>query len=193
MTRLLIVGPPGAGKGSQAALLSRELGIPAISTGDMFREHVKNQTPLGLRVEAIMSAGDYVPDEVTNELVKQRLAESDAATGFLLDGYPRTSQQVVELDTMLGETETSLDAVIHLTADPEELVKRLVRRRVEAARGDDTPETILHRIKVYDQLTAPILEIYRQRGQLLPIDGLGAVAHVNRNVLAGLALRSSRN
>jgi adenylate kinase len=192
MTRLLIVGPPGAGKGSQAALLSRELGIPAISTGDIFREHVKNQTPLGLRVEAIMRAGDYVPDEVTNELVKQRLAESDAATGFLLDGYPRTSQQVVELDTMLGETDSSLDAVIHLTADPEELVKRLVRRRVEAARGDDTPETILHRIKVYDQLTAPILEIYRQRGQLLPIDGLGAVPQVNRSILAGLALRSSR-
>jgi adenylate kinase len=192
MTRLLIVGPPGAGKGSQAALLSRELGIPAISTGDIFREHVKNQTPLGLRVEAIMRAGDYVPDEVTNELVKQRLAESDAATGFLLDGYPRTSQQVVELDTMLGETDSSLDAVIHLTADPEELVKRLVRRRVEAGRGDDTPETILHRIKVYDQLTAPILEIYRQRGQLLPIDGLGAVPQVNRSILAGLALRSSR-
>jgi adenylate kinase len=192
MTRLLIVGPPGAGKGSQAALLSRELGIPAISTGDIFREHVKNQTPLGLRVEAIMRAGDYVPDEVTNELVKQRLAESDAATGFLLDGYPRTSQQVVELDTMLGETDSSLDAVIHLTADPEELVKRLIRRRVEAARGDDTPETILHRIKVYDQLTAPILEIYRQRGQLLPIDGLGAVPQVNRSILAGLALRSSR-
>ena len=192
MTRLLIVGPPGAGKGSQAALLSRELGIPAISTGDIFREHVKNQTPLGLRVEAIMRAGDYVPDEVTNELVKQRLAESDAATGFLLDGYPRTIQQVVELDTMLGETDSSLDAVIHLTADPEELVKRLVRRRVEAARGDDTPETILHRINVYDQLTAPILEIYRQRGQLLPIDGLGAVPQVNRSILAGLALRSSR-
>jgi adenylate kinase len=192
MTRLLIVGPPGAGKGSQAALLSRELGIPAISTGDIFREHVKNQTPLGLRVEAIMRAGDYVPDEVTNELVKQRLAESDAATGFLLDGYPRTSQQVVELDTMLGETDSSLDAVIHLTADPEELVKRLVRRRVEAGRGDDTPETILHRINVYDQLTAPILEIYRQRGQLLPIDGLGAVPQVNRSILAGLALRSSR-
>jgi adenylate kinase len=110
MTRLLIVGPPGAGKGSQAALLSRELGIPAISTGDIFREHVKNQTPLGRRVEAIMRAGDYVPDEMTNEIVKQRLAESDAATGFLLDGYPRTIQQVVELDIMLGETESSLDA-----------------------------------------------------------------------------------
>ena len=149
MTRLLLIGPPGAGKGTQATVLAETFGIPAISTGDMFRANVANKTELGLKVKAIMDAGEYVPDSLTNEIVADRLAQSDAAGGFLLDGYPRTIEQVHELDRMLAAAGTAHDAVVLITADTDEVVGRLLKRAQEQGRTDDTEEVIRHRMNVY--------------------------------------------
>jgi adenylate kinase len=189
MARLLIVGPPGAGKGSQAARLAGILAVPAISTGDIFRDHVRNKTPLGLQVESIMKTGEYVPDSLTNDLVRDRLSQEDCGGGFLLDGYPRTAQQVDELDAILEASGDSLDAVVHLHAEVDELVARLSHRAVEQGRVDDTPEVIRHRIDVYQRATAPLLEIYRERGLLCSIDGLGAIPDVTQSILQGLSTR----
>lgn len=183
--RLLIVGAPGAGKGSQAALLSQRLGIPAVSTGDLFRAHVRNRTPLGLRVEEILSAGDYVPDSVTNDMVRERLGEPDTSEGFILDGYPRTPQQVEELDTIVP---AGVDAVIHLVVHADELIPRLTRRGSAEGRADDNPESIRHRLAVYESVTAPILAIYRERGLVLAIDGLGTQDEVSERILEALAV-----
>ena len=146
--RLLIVGPPGAGKGTQATMIAERYGIPAISTGDIFRANIKNQTELGKQVEAIVSSGSYVPDELTNAIVADRLAEADAQGGFLLDGYPRTVDQVHELDRVLAASEASLDAVVLLEADIDEVVQRLLKRAAEQGRADDTEEVIRHRQEV---------------------------------------------
>ena len=188
MTRLLIMGPPGAGKGTQAARLASTLGVPAISTGDVFREQVRVQSALGLEVAAILAAGDYVPDETTNAVIAARLSEPDVSTGFILDGYPRTAPQVEELDQMLARASGTLDAVIHLDADADELVGRLLKRGEDVARSDDNVEAIRHRLDVYAQQTAPLLEIYRARGLLVSINGLGGVDAVNREVVAALSL-----
>lgn len=171
--RLLIVGPPGAGKGSQAVGLAAQVGVPAISTGDLFRDNVARGTELGLRVQAIMLAGEYVPDSLTNDLVRARLTEPDAATGFILDGYPRTHEQVSELDRMLAQRSASVDAVIHLVVDPETIVERLAHRAHEQGRADDHPEAVRTRLQVYATLTEPILSVYRDRGLLRDVDGFG--------------------
>ena len=189
MTRLLIVGPPGAGKGTQAARLTERYGIPAIATGDIFRENIRNQTPLGVEVKAIVDAGDYVPDSLTNALVTARLGEEDALEGFLLDGYPRTVDQIHFLDELLAGRGQALDAVIQLVADKEEVVTRLRKRALEQGRTDDTEEAIRHRQDVYARETAPLLAIYAQRGLLIEVDGLGAVEEVTDRVLEGLAER----
>ena len=189
MARLLIVGPPGAGKGSQAARLGVILGIPAISTGDIFRDHVRKKTPLGLEVESIILAGEYVPDALTNALVRDRLGQADVAAGFLLDGYPRTAQQVDELDAILGESGDTLDAVVHLRAEADELVARLSNRAHEEGRADDTPQVIRHRIDVYEASTAPLLKIYDERGLLCPVDGLGAIPDVTESIMQSVRPR----
>ena len=190
MTRLLLIGPPGAGKGTQATVLAETFGIPAISTGDMFRANVANKTELGLKVKAIMDAGEYVPDSLTNEIVADRLAQSDAAGGFLLDGYPRTIEQVHELDRMLAAAGTALDAVVLITADTDEVVGRLLKRAQEQGRTDDTEEVIRHRMNVYAEQTAPLIDVYGQRGHVLTVDGLGEVTEVTERILNALASRA---
>lgn len=187
--RLLIVGPPGAGKGTQAARISAAYGIPTISTGDIFRYNIANQTELGKQVKAIVDGGDYVPDSLTNALVTDRLNEADAATGFLLDGYPRTTDQVRYLDELLASHGHALDAVIRLVADQEEVIRRLTKRAVEQGRVDDSEEAIRHRQEVYQRETAPLLAMFGERGLLVEVDGLGPVDEVTDRVFASLAER----
>jgi adenylate kinase len=184
--RLLLIGPPGAGKGTQASKLSEVFGIPAISTGDIFRENVKNKTPLGLEAKSFMDSGAYVPDSLTNKLVRDRLKNPDCANGFLLDGYPRTSDQVDQLDSILKETNGSLDAVIQLTADTDEVVRRLAKRAIEQGRSDDTEDVIRNRLVVYEQQTAPLITMYAARGYLIMVDGLGEIDDVTSRIVEAL-------
>lgn len=188
-TRLLIVGPPGAGKGTQAKLIASSFGIPAISTGDIFRDNIKNGTELGQKVQSIVSSGGYVPDTLTNEIVRDRLHQDDAVGGFLLDGYPRTTDQVAELDRILAETGASVDAVVLLVADTDEVVQRLLKRAVDQGRDDDTEDVIRHRQDVYLEQTEPVIALYRERGLVAEVDGLGSVDEVAERVASALARR----
>ncbi len=189
MTRLLLIGPPGAGKGTQAAKLAEAFKIPAISTGDIFRENVKNETELGKQAKSFMDRGEYVPDSLTNALVRDRLDWDDAKDGFLLDGYPRTADQVEELDRILSDKGESLDAVVQITADTDEVVRRLLNRAVEQGRADDTEAVIRHRLDVYAEQTAPLIEVYSNRQLVVEVDGLGAVEVVTSRILEALASR----
>ena len=184
--RLILMGPPGAGKGTQAKVISARLGIPAVSTGDIFRANVSEGTPLGLEAKRYMDAGDYVPDEVTNGMVRDRLGQDDARRGFLLDGYPRTVAQVEELDSMLADAGTSLDAVLVLTVDDEELIQRLLHRAETEGRTDDTEDVIRHRQDVYNEQTAPLIAVYADRGLLVEVDGMGVVDEVSERVFGAL-------
>ncbi|QNN51416.1 adenylate kinase [Nocardioides mesophilus] len=184
--RLILMGPPGAGKGTQAKVIAQRLGIPAISTGDIFRANVSEETPLGVEAKRYMDAGEYVPDEVTNAMVRDRIAQADALEGFLLDGYPRTLSQVEELDSMLAEHGQSIDAAVVLTVDQDEIVQRLTHRAEVEGRTDDTEDVIRHRQDVYVEQTAPLIEVYRDRGQLQEVDGMGAVDEVTERVFAVL-------
>lgn len=184
--RLVILGPPGAGKGTQAARLAVHYAIPAVSTGDIFRANIAEGTGLGLQVQGILDAGGYVSDDVTNKMVRDRLAQDDARGGFLLDGYPRTKAQVAELDAMLADAGTALDVVIELTVDPEEVVARLVRRARTDGRSDDTEEVIRRRQQLYHDETAPLTALYRERGLLVKVDGLGDVDEVTGRLVAAL-------
>jgi adenylate kinase len=190
VTRLLLVGPPGAGKGTQAAILAETYGIPAISTGDIFRSNVVNGTPLGLQVKAIMEAGEYVPDDLTNEIVAARLAETDARAGFLLDGYPRTIDQVNELDRILSKDNSALDAVVLLEAETDEVVARLLKRAIEQGRIDDTEEVIRHRMDVYTEQTSPIIAVYDNRQLVVRVNALGPVDEVTARIVDALAQRN---
>ena len=189
MTRLLLIGPPGAGKGTQATRLAQSFGVPAVSTGDIFRYNVKNGTELGLQAKKFMDAGEYVPDSLTNAIVHDRLQEVDAAGGFLLDGYPRTTEQVHELDRLLAADGTALDAVVQIVADTDEVVSRLLKRAAEQGRADDTAEVIRHRLDIYAEQTAPIIDVYAARGLVITVDGLGAVEEVTDRILHALAER----
>ena len=184
--RIILMGPPGAGKGTQAKVIADRLSIPAVSTGDIFRANVSAETELGLEAKRYMDAGDYVPDEVTNAMVRDRIAEDDAADGFLLDGYPRTVAQVAELDAMLADAGQSLDAVVVLTVDKEEVVQRLLKRAQDEGRSDDTEDVMRHRQDVYAEQTAPLIEVYDERGLLVEVDGMGAVADVTARVFDAL-------
>lgn len=185
--RLILMGPPGAGKGTQAKVIAERHGIPAISTGDIFRANVTQGTPLGVEAKRFMDAGEYVPDEVTNQMVRNRIDEPDAAPGFLLDGYPRTLAQVQELDGMIKFTGHELDAVVVLTVDSEELVQRLLARAQSEGRADDTEDVIRRRQEVYAEQTEPLIEVYRDRGILLEVDGMGEVDEVTTRIADALA------
>jgi adenylate kinase len=185
-TRLILMGPPGAGKGTQAKVISERLGVPAISTGDIFRANVSQRTPLGVEAKRYMDAGDYVPDEVTNAMVLSRLAEPDARGGFLLDGYPRTVAQVEELDAMLADAGEGLDAVVVLTVDRDEVVARLLKRAEIEGRADDTEDVIRRRQEIYAEQTAPLIDVYRQRGLLVEVDGLGEIDEVTARIFSVL-------
>jgi adenylate kinase len=183
---MLLIGPPGSGKGTQAERISDRLGIVAISTGDIFRFNVKEETPLGLEAKKYMDAGDFVPDSVTNSMVRDRLAQDDVRDGFLLDGYPRTVAQVEYLDEILAESGLSLDVVLQLTADDEELVKRLLGRARETGRSDDNETVIRHRLELYHTQTEAVVSRYEERGILTKVDGIGAIDEVTERVLAAI-------
>ena len=180
------MGPPGAGKGTQAKFIADHFGIPAISTGDIFRANVSQGTPLGVEAKRYMDAGEYVPDEVTNKMVRNRIDEPDAAQGFLLDGYPRTLAQVEELDGMIKFTGHQLDAVVVLTVDSEEIIQRLLQRAQTEGRADDTEDVIRRRQEVYVEQTQPLIEVYKSRGLVHEIDGLGEVEDVTKRIFAAL-------
>ncbi len=186
MTRMLIIGPPGSGKGTQAARISERLGVVAISTGEIFRENVKNQTPLGVEAKKYMDAGDFVPDSVTNSMVRARLAEEDVHDGFLLDGYPRTAAQVTELDDILLQNDLALDVVLQLTADDEELVRRLLKRADLDGRTDDNEVVIRHRLELYHQQTEIVVSQYESRGIVTRVDGIGPIDDVTDRVMSAL-------
>lgn len=184
--RLLIIGAPGAGKGTQAARIAERYGIPAISTGDIFRANIKAGTELGKRVSAIIESGQLVPDELTNEIVADRLRQEDVADGFLLDGYPRTVAQVHALDRVLEADARRLDAVVLLEADTDSVVERLLKRAQIEGRVDDTEEIIRHRQDVYAEQTAPLVELFAERGILVTVDGLGPVDEVSERIFGSL-------
>ncbi|MFZ9750613.1 MAG: adenylate kinase [Candidatus Nanopelagicales bacterium] len=184
--RIVLMGPPGAGKGTQAISLASELGIPHISTGDIFRSNVSAETELGVLAKKYMDAGEYVPDSVTNEMVKNRLAEPDAKSGFLLDGYPRTVAEVAELDSVLNKLGAAVDLVIELTVDIDEVVNRLVQRAAQQGRSDDSEDVIRRRLAVYTEQTAPLIEAYRARGLLKAVDGMGEIEQVRARLAAAV-------
>lgn len=184
--RLVLLGPPGAGKGTQAVKVAEALGIPTISTGDLFRANIKGGTPLGLKVQEYTSRGALVPDSVTNDMVRDRLAQADAAQGFLLDGYPRNVAQVAELDAILADAGATLDLAVELVADPEVVVPRLLKRAEVEGREDDTEDVIRHRLDVYAQETAPIATVYADRRLLTQVDGIGEVEDVTSRLLAAI-------
>jgi adenylate kinase len=185
--RLILMGPPGAGKGTQAKFVAEKFGIPAISTGDIFRANVSRGTELGIEAKRYMDAGEYVPDEVTNRMVRNRIDEPDAAPGFLLDGYPRTLAQVEELDAMIGFSGHALDAVVVLTVEQEELVERLLQRAKTEGRADDTEDVIRRRQEVYHEQTEPLIDVYRGRNLLVEVDGTGEVDEVTARIFGALA------
>jgi adenylate kinase len=191
--RLLIMGPPGAGKGTQASRIAEHYAIPAISTGDIFRAMKTADTPLAQQVRDIMASGGYVSDEITNEIVADRLAQADCGPGFLLDGYPRTLAQVETLDAFLDGRGESLDAVISLVADEDEVVARLLKRAVTDGRTDDNEATIRVRQQVYADQTAPLLDLFRDRDLLVEVDGLGPVEVVSERLFEALDARTKRS
>lgn len=184
--RVVLMGPPGAGKGTQAAVVAERCGIPHISTGEIFRANVGEGTPLGLEAKRYMDAGEYVPDSVTNAMVRDRIAQPDAVGGFLLDGYPRTVDQVGELDSMLAERGEALDVVVEITADTDEVVSRLLERARVQGRADDTEEVIRRRMEVYAEQTAPLTALYGDRGLLVQVDGMGAIDDVTARLLEAI-------
>jgi adenylate kinase len=187
--RLVLLGPPGAGKGTQAVRLAVRLGVPAISTGDIFRTNVGEGTDLGRLAQEYMDSGSLVPDEVTNAMVRHRLAENDAIGGFLLDGYPRNVAQAGELDDTLNATGVVLDAVVEITANVDEVVTRLLHRAEIEGRADDTEPVIRHRMTVYSEQTAPLAAFYQVRGILVQVDGMGSVDEVTDRMVGALAAR----
>jgi adenylate kinase len=184
--RLIIMGPPGAGKGTQAKFIAEHFKIPAISTGDIFRANVSEGTELGIEAKRYMDAGEYVPDEVTNRMVRNRIDEADAVNGFLLDGYPRTLAQVEELDGMIRFTGHQLDAVVCLTVDQDEIVHRLLQRAQVEGRADDTEDVIRRRQEVYVEQTEPLISVYKDRGIVVEIDGMGEVHDVTERIFEAL-------
>ena len=184
--RLIFMGPPGAGKGTQAKQVATRYDIPAISTGEIFRANVGAGTPLGLKAKEYMDRGDYVPSEIANQMVRDRIGEPDAEKGFLLDGYPRTLDQVHELDDMIKATGHQLDVALVITADRDELVARLLQRAQTEGRADDTEEVIRRRQEVYAEQTEPLISLYRERDLLIEVDGMGDIDEVTDRIMAAL-------
>ena len=192
MVRMLLVGPPGAGKGTQAVLLSKAFSIPAISTGDIFRANVRDETPLGVEAKGFMDRGEYVPDSLTNALVADRLSHDDCASGFLLDGYPRTLDQVRALDEVLAAQAHQLDVVVELTVDPDIVIDRIRVRATEQGRTDDNEDVMRNRLELYARETAPLIQVYGGRQILVSVDGIGSIDDVTGRIVEALGLRGHR-
>ena len=185
-TRIVLLGPPGAGKGTQAAAIVQDLGIPHISTGDMLRAAVKAGTEIGLKAKAVMDAGELVSDEIVIRIAEERLSQEDAKNGFLLDGFPRTLSQAEALEGILDRLGTKLDCCLALTVDTEAIVKRLLKRAEIEGRADDNEETIRERMRVYERETAPLLDFYRERNLLIEVSGMGTVEEVGERIREAL-------
>jgi adenylate kinase len=192
MVRMLLVGPPGAGKGTQAVLLSKAFSIPAISTGDIFRANVRDETPLGVEAKGFMDRGEYVPDSLTNALVADRLSHDDCTRGFLLDGYPRTLDQVRALDEVLAAQGHQLDVVVELTVDPDIVIDRIRVRATEQGRTDDNEDVMRNRLELYARETAPLIQVYGGRQILVSVDGIGSIDDVTGRIVEALGLRGLR-
>jgi len=186
--RIIFLGPPGSGKGTQAKLLSERLGVPAISTGEILREAVRLGTPLGLRAKAIMETGERVSDDLMISLIQDRLAKADASRGFILDGFPRTAQQALALEQLLSGNGQALSSVVNLSVPDAVVVDRLHGRAVEQGRLDDRPETILERLRVYQEKTEPLVDFYRGRRLLNDVNGMGDVAEISDRIDQALGL-----
>ncbi|MGV1007804.1 MAG: adenylate kinase [Dermatophilaceae bacterium] len=184
--RLILMGPPGSGKGTQATAVADRFGVPAISTGDIFRHHIKNDTEIGRQVKAITASGGYVPDTLTNQIVEGRLREPDATDGFLLDGYPRTVGQVEFLDTLMAAHGHRIGGVLELVVDESVLVERLLKRAAEQGRADDTEAVIRERMAIYRAETEPLTDLYAQHGVLIRVDGMGSVEQVAARLAAAV-------
>lgn len=184
--RIVLMGPPGAGKGTQAAVIAEALAIPHISTGEIFRANVGEGTELGIEAKKYMDKGEYVPDSITNAMVADRLAQPDTSNGFLLDGYPRTLEQVGELEKILENLGTPLDEVVEITANTEEVIARLLNRAKLEGRADDTEEVIRRRMEVYAEQTEPLTAVYSDKGLLVQVDGMGSVEEVSARLLAAI-------
>lgn len=181
--RIVLLGPPGSGKGTQAARLKDLLKVPHVSTGDLLRAAVKAGTPLGLQAKAAMDAGELVSDELMLSLIEERLGQPDIANGYILDGYPRNLAQAEALDQVLERIGQPVDLAISVTVNEGEIVDRLSKRAIEEGRSDDTEDVIRNRLRVYAEQTAPVAGHYAERGQLREVDGMGSVEEVNRRML----------
>ena len=188
-TRIVLLGAPGAGKGTQAALLIEKLGIPHISTGDMLRAAVAAETPVGLKAKAVMDAGKLVGDDIVIAIAEERLGEPDAKKGFVLDGFPRTIAQAEALDGLLERLGSAIDCCLALTVDTEAVVQRLLKRAEIEGRADDNEETIRERMSVYERQTAPLLDYYDAKGLVVKVSGMGSIEDVAAAVLAALEQR----
>ncbi len=185
-SRIVLLGPPGAGKGTQAATLVADLGIPHVSTGDMLRAAVKAQTPVGLEAKAVMDSGELVSDDIVIGIAEERLSEKDAQKGFLLDGFPRTLAQAEALEGLLAKLGQTLDCCLALTVDNEAVVQRLRKRAEIEGRADDNESTIRERMRVYDAETAPLIDFYRSRESLVEVSGMGSIEEVGKRVRKAL-------
>ena len=184
--RIVFLGAPGSGKGTQASRLRTELGLAHISTGDLLRAAVGAGTPLGLKAKAVMESGNLVSDEIVLGMLEERIAQPDAHAGFILDGYPRNLAQAAALDKLLAELGQAFDAAVQLTVDNEQIIERLAGRAKAEGRADDTPESVRHRLNVYDQQTAPVIDFYRQHGQLTVVDGVGSLDEVFTRIIEAI-------
>lgn len=187
MIRIILLGPPGAGKGTQAVRIAEHFNIPAISTGEIFRKNMSENTPLGIEAKKYVEKGQYVPDTVTNPMVANRLSEEDCANGFLLDGYPRTIDQAEILNGILAERGEELDFVLEIQADDDEVIKRMLNRAKEQNRPDDNEEVIRERMKIYHELTSPLTDYYAKLGLLVQVDGSGSIDEVSELIFKALA------
>lgn len=186
--RIVLLGAPGSGKGTQATLLQQHLGVPHISTGELFRAAVQDQTPLGVKIRSIMDRGELVPDDLTLELLEERMARPDAASGFILDGYPRNLAQAESLDELLEKLGLPVQEAVQIDVDPEEVIARIARRGAAEGRSDDSEEIARNRLRVYDEQTAPVIDYYGERGLLTRVLGSGTVEEVFQLILSVLEM-----